>query len=30
MTVADIRFIYNYTEWANEQVFDTIADLSRS
>jgi len=27
MTVADIRFLFNYTEWANELIFDAAAAL---
>ncbi len=28
MTVADLTFLYNYTEWANEQVFDVAVALA--
>jgi len=28
MTVADIRFLYGYTEWANELVFDVAVALT--
>lgn len=28
MTVADIRFLYEYTAWANERMFDVIVALS--
>jgi uncharacterized damage-inducible protein DinB len=28
MTIADIKFLYNYTESANEQIFDAAAALT--
>lgn len=27
MTVADIRFLFEYTAWANEKMFDVVVDL---
>lgn len=28
MTVADLQFLYDYTEWANERAFDATAALT--
>lgn len=28
MTLADIRFLFDYTKWANELMFDCVADLT--
>jgi uncharacterized damage-inducible protein DinB len=28
MTIVDVTFLYDYTAWANERIFDAVAELS--